>query len=35
MRNLLGRLLRIVRAPGLGAVDEPIDHGAGTMEIGQ
>jgi hypothetical protein len=35
MRNLLGRLLRILRAPGLGAVDEPVDQGAGVKEIGQ
>jgi hypothetical protein len=35
MRNLLGRLLRILRGGHLGAVDETVEHGAGVKEIGQ
>jgi hypothetical protein len=35
MRNLLGRLLRILRGGHLGAVDETVEHSAGVKEIGQ
>jgi hypothetical protein len=35
MRDLLGRILRILRGGHLGAVDETVDHSAGLKEIGQ
>jgi hypothetical protein len=34
MRDLLGRMLRILRGGHLGAVDETVEHGAGAKEIG-
>jgi hypothetical protein len=35
MRDLLGRMLRILGGGRLGAVDETVEHGAGVKEIGQ
>jgi hypothetical protein len=35
MRNLLGRLPRIVVAPRLGAVDQSVDDGSGMKELRQ
>jgi hypothetical protein len=35
MRNLLGRLLRILRPLRSGAVDETVDDGPGMKEVVQ
>jgi hypothetical protein len=35
MRDLLGRIPRILRGGHPGAVDETVEHSAGVKEIGQ
>jgi hypothetical protein len=35
MRDLLVRLVRILRVGGLSAVDQAVDNGPGMNEVGQ